>query len=372
MEINNDLDMNVFMGEDFLSDNEELEQELNILNPSEDVDPEIVASKNQDGGASNKSPQEVVEDVPIAEVSDEDEEDEQSLDEPVSPNSSLYSSLANVLYNEGALPDLDLENNKIEDIDGLVNAIKGQTEANEFRDLTDRQKRYLEVLKEGVPEELFLETEKVNADLDTIDSDFLENEENAEVRSNLIKEYFTLKGFEEDEASNLTQQQVDLATDVEFSKKALKAIKAYNNSRVEDSLERARAEKAKQAESFENLKQSINDTNSIIEGINIDKKAKKEVLDYITKPVETLENGVQINAIQKAQMEDPVKFQQNLAYLLYLTKGFKDFSKFSSGKKARSKAVKEFENVLTKSTMDMGGSDIIDIDSIDLGDLNGF
>lgn len=352
--------MDIFIDGEF-EENNELESVLQQINPSEGDDPESVASKNQGGEAPQQKPTSQDPSPELDEDDDEIEEDEVNSTKP-----SLYSSLANVLYNEGVLPSLDLKTAKVENVDDLVEAIKNEITNNEYSSLNERQRKYLEVLKEGLPEEMFFEVEKMNYGLDTLTDDFLEEEENSEARAGIIRDYFLLKGFDEDEADKLTQQQLDLATDIEFSKKARNALKEYNVSRYQDTIEQAKAEKAKQQESFNRLKQTIETTDKVIDGMIIDKKSKKEILDIITKPVAVLEDGTQVNELMKLQIEDPVDFQYKLAYLVHITKGLKDFSAFTTVKKAKSKAVREFENVLSKSTLDFSG-DFIDGDSIDLG-----
>jgi hypothetical protein len=345
------LEMDIFADGDF-EDGDELESLLQQLNPSEVEIPESVASNNtdQDGEAPNK-----------ASLLEQDEEVDL-----VSPKNSLYSSLANVLYNEGVLPNLDLKTKKVNDIDDLVEAIKTEIQANEFGGLNDRQKKYLEALKSGLPEEVFFDVEKVNYTLESMTDEVLENEENIQVRTGVIKEYFMLKGLDEDEAEKLTQQQVDLATDVEFSKKARNYLGQYNEGRLTEELKLVQENKRLQEESFNKLKSTIETTNKVIDGLPIDAKGKKEILEIITKPVVTLQDGTPLNQIMKLQAEDPIDFQYKLAYLIYQTKGFKDFSAFTTVKKAKTQAVREFEDILQKSTLDLSGG-LADTESMDFG-----
>lgn len=348
----NELEMDIFSNGEF-DEGDELDVLLNEIIPSEGETPESVASKTNQGG-----------EAPNNDASQNDELEEEEVQD--NTKNSLYSSLANVLYNEGVLPNLDLKTNKISDIDDLVDAIKEEIQVNEFAGLNERQKRYLEALKGGVPEELFLDVEKTNYSLESLTDEVIEDEENAQVRAELIKEYFLLKGFEDDEATKLTQQQVDLANDIEFAKKAVVTLKQYNNARLEEELAQRKEIEKQREEVFNTLKTTIDTTNKVIEGMPIDKKSKQEILDIISRPVAILPDGTPINQIMKAQAEDPIDFQYKLAYLFHLTKGFKDFGAFTTVKKAKSQAVKEFENVLKKSTLDISG-DLIDTDSMDLG-----
>lgn len=351
-----ELDMNIFIDGEF-EDNEELALELQQINPSEDGSPESVAS-SQDGKAPQQEPS----------IKDDDDEGEEDQDDPIESKTktSLYSSLANVLYDEGVLPNLDLKEKKVSNLDDLVEAIKTEIKLNEFSGLNDRQRRYLEAIRDGIPEEVFMEVEANNFELDQITEDVLETEENADVRESVIKQYFLLRGFDEEEAETLTRNQMDLATDIEFSKKAVKVLKNYNQARLEDAAQAIREQQAAHEAKIQELDTKINSTNKLIDGMPIDDKAKKEIKDIIFKPVATLPDGSQINRLMKAQMENPVDFQYKLAYLMHLTKDLTDFSVFTTVKKAKSSAAREFDEILKKSTGDLAG-DLFDSDSLDLG-----
>ena len=353
--------MDLFIDGEF-EDNEELNEVLQQINPSEDESPESVASKtNQIGEGLQQDPTPGEE----LEESDDDDDDEEG-DGIKSPKTSLYSSLANVLYNEGVLPNLDLKDAKIESVDDLVEAIKNEISANEFSGLNDRQKRYLEAIKEGIPEDLFLDAEKVNYTLDSLTDEVLEDEENISIRTDIIKEYFMLKGMDEAEADKLTQQQVDLAEDIEFSKKAVNVLKQYNQHRLDKEAEYIKEQHKARDEDFNKLKNVIQSTNKVIEGKPIDKKTKDAILDMIIKPVATLEDGTPVNQLTKYQLEDPIDFQYKLAYIAHMTNGFKDFSAFTTVKKAKNQAVRELEDVLQKSVLDLSGESF-DPNSLDLG-----
>ena len=93
--------------------------------------------------------------------------------------------------------------------------------------------------------------------------------------------------------------------------------------------------------SLEKLKDDINALDEIIPGVNINKQTKVQMFESITKPVQD-GKGRTTNAIWSKRAEDPIFFDQRLAYL-YST-GF--FEKGKPWTKAvQSKATKEISDL---------------------------
>ena len=69
----------------------------------------------------------------------------------------------------------------------------------------------------------------------------------------------------------------------------------------------------------------------------------------MTKIVGKSPDGNSENALMKQRREDPVDFDTKLYYLYELTKGFKDFSKFTAS--AKSSAIQDMERALQNNSI---------------------
>jgi len=114
------------------------------------------------------------------------------------------------------------------------------------------------------------------------------------------------------------------------------------------------------------LKQEITKTEEIIPGLKLNKQVRDKILQNITTPVKTLEDGRQLNAVMVKRGENPVKYAILEAY--FVEQGFFDgkFDKFVA--KAKSKATSELEKAITgdtsyktgKAALSPSGSDELD------------
>jgi len=333
--MNKDLGMDFFLEGDF----EEIKEENSLIN--EEIDNNITPSEEPP-----KVPETVAEESEAkGKLSDNPEEHTPSPED----GTTIYSSLATVLQEKGVLPSL-AKDTDIKSADDLIGVIKEEIKTNEFAGLSDRQKRYLEALESGIPDELFLEHEKVSTDLNAITDEVIENTEEAgeQLRKGLLKQYFSIKGFSPEEADKLTQQQIDLGEDIEFSKKAVGALKELETQEYNKRLANIEDQRKASEAQFETLKSKVYDTDELIEGIKISKDIKNKVYDTITKVVGKTGQGVPYNALMKFQNENPVEFQHTVSYLFAITDGFKNFSSLTKGssKKAQSNAVQKLEHLL--------------------------
>lgn len=287
-----------------------------------------------------------------------------------SPN--YYSSFASALQSEGLLASLDLEKTEIKDVNDLIGAVKQEIQSNEYKDLNEDQKQYLTALREGVPVEEFKEAKSVEAQLLAIKPEQLEAE--PELRKAVLVQDFIDNGATPERAESFAEMLVKEGKDVEEAGKALTSVQAAAQKEVQKQIEKAQeANKAKTKE-IENytkgIDKGVDDTTEIIEGMVINEKLKSTIKNSILKPVDSLPDGTQINALQKDRLDNPVEFDIKLHYMYNITKGFTDFSALTN--KAKTNAVNDFDALLKGNTF-VQGQDNQDISSlINQADGNGF
>jgi len=277
-------------------------------------------------------------------IESETDNNNSSSDESFSPVTSLASSL----FEEGVLASLTKEEvEKIKSGEDLIEAIKKQVKENEFADLTEEEKDYLDAIRKGVPLEEYIKSKETYSSYESIEDEDLESEENKNLRFQLIKNSFLLKGIDEVKAEKLTKRAFDIGEDVEDAKTALDELKKYEKDNIENLKKEKQAEREKlikqQAEEFNTIRNLVNTTEEVIPGFKIDENSKKAVERLITKPFTKDKNGNQVNEVIGKMIEDKNYFVK-LHYIHHLTEGFTKFDKFVN--KAKTQAVKTLEEKL--------------------------
>jgi len=306
--------------ESSLTDNSDLEEELNEFRENETED--------------------------VVENKDTEEEGVQP------PSGEKYSLLASALLEQGVLPSLTKEElDNIKSFDDIAEAFKKELRNNEYAGLNEHQKAYLKALESGMPDKEFKENYSKVVDYAKLTEDDLEADES--LRLNLIKEDFISKGYSEEKAEKLAQRSVDLGEDLDDAKEALEArkdfIKKDYETKVKQYEENLKSQAKASKEQQEKLKETIfDDKTEIIPGLKYNKQFAQKIYDSITKPAGYLEDGRPYNSIFKARMEDPVGFEHKLAYMFSLTDGFKNFDKILNT--AKSQSVKKLDEFLNSNT----------------------
>lgn len=316
--------------DDTTDKDEELKQELSDL-------------KDTDSDAEEEADEEVEEEGNVAE--DKNIEEEGTPSDDIDISDKLFS-FASALAEEGVLTSFNDET-KVESVEDLADLIKGQIKENELAGLNDKQKKYLEALEVGIPEEDFFRSESELEQLNNITKETLE--ENEELRKALLVDDFKSKGYSDEKATKLAQRSFDVGEDLEDAIEAKEARVSRIKKQEEDTINQRKSQieefKKSQAKQSEELKKSVFDeSKEIINGIKFNKIVAQKTYDSMTKPVDFTEDGRPINKIMKDRLENPVEFEHRLHYVYNLTDGFKDFSKLN--KVAKTKAVKDFESKL--------------------------
>lgn len=329
----------------------ETEEEDEITKTSEDTD-NVDKDDEQEDNKLNEEDEENPDEV----VEEEDKEEEEA-DNDDSPN--LYSSFATVLNDEGLLPSLDLQNTKIESLEDLTTAFKGEISNQVKTYLLEKvgEKGY-EALEKGVS---LVEYQQHQDNLETIDSiDESRLQEDLELAKRVIKQDYLNQGIDEKRANRLLTKTIDLGEDsiLEDAKESLASLKEFEEKRlakVAEQREQERQAQIKQQEKIDNdLKNSIYNTKEFIKGVKVNKATQDKVYKSITSIVGKTPEGVAENQLMRDRRENPIEFDTKLYYLYEITNGFKDFSSVIN--KSKTSASKQLEDQLRKTKFESGGN----------------
>jgi len=299
----------------------------------------------------------VAEETIPEEVGTEEDDDDEAPSEEEQSQPSLYSSLAKVLQEEGVLPSLE-SGKEIKSVEDLVDAFRNEIKSNEFADLTEEQKTYLQAIRTGVPADHFVQQQSLISNLKTIQDDEISS--NEELRKNIIYQDFLLKGYSPEKAEKFTQRSIDIGEDVDDAKEALQSLIQIQEGELQKQMQLAEQAKAQKAEEDKkqllSFKKYLEDAKEFIPGVKMTQKVAEKVFEQATKPIAKAPNGIPLNAVQKARMENPLEFEAKLNYLFYLTKGFSDFTKIAVSQKTN--AVKELDDFVRGNSFVPKGSGI--------------
>jgi len=340
MEEENDLNMDMLIDVDgennpFLDD-EDIQEE-NIETP--------VDGENQDEGQDD--PEIVVEDNqdPDNEIEPEDNEQE---DKSSSSNPELFKSLATLLQEKGLV---SLEDSEVSDEDSFVELFKKQIKSNEYGDLSDTQKQYLESIREGIPHEKAVKDLTQLDQLNSVTNEALEQD--AELRKRVIYQDFKNRGYSDERAAKLVQRSLELDVDLEDAQEAMNSIKEFSKVRIEQENQKIKDQKlAVEKAREDNVKKITKEIESLKEVIpgyevsnNVKDKIKKNMFNVVG---ENPNNGAPENSLMKFQRENPIDFDKKLYYLFTVTNGFTDFN--SIKQETQSKALQDLEKAFNSTT----------------------
>jgi hypothetical protein len=262
----------------------------------------------------------------------------------------LYSSISNVLFEQGIIPSLESSEN-IKTAEDFVEVFKKEidTQANQ------RLETYLDNLDLNA----IASSRKAQVELDAIDEDYLKD--NLDVAKDIIYRDYLNQGLSEDRAKKMLRKTIDLGEDtiIEDAIESTASLKEYEKRVEEQEKARYKENLAAQAEEQERINLSIKNTiynsKEIISGIPNTKALQEKVFKSMTEVVAKDPNtGEMQNKFMQTRSANPIEFDTKMYYLFELTNGFKDLSGIS--KTVNSKAVKNLENVLRKTKFEDNGS----------------
>jgi hypothetical protein len=277
------------------------------------------------------------------------EPEEVGTETPANSDDNVFKSLTDFLGERGLFTFTEDDVKNIKDEDTFAEFMQAQIKASEYADLTDSQITMLEAIREGVSEDVVLRHLQANQAYNELTDEVVKS--NADIRKDLIIQGYLAKGFNQEFAEKKYKIALESGDDVE------EAIVFRNDlKKIQDDLyaeEIAIAQKAKEDEAksvkqrLTDLKDSVYNTDKFMGTFPTTKGLKEKVYNLMTKPVAYTPEGHPVNAIMKAQLENPVEFQTAVSYLFELTNGFKDLSKLE--RKAVSQVTKTFKTKLEQS-----------------------
>jgi len=254
------------------------------------------------------------------------------------------------LVGQGLLSSFDekkfIEDSKeLGDAEALRNLIKSEIDANieaAKSDLDAGYQEYLNLIGKGVPVDTAGSIVELKNKFDSIKEDELTKEENTDLRKRVMTDYYRLTTSMPDaKIEKLVQNSIDLGDDIEESKEYLKTLNGLiKEQMVSEETEAKNRQKLAEEENTRilgELKNNINSLEEIIPGVPINKQTKTQMYEAITKPVQD-EKGRSTNAIWAKRAEDPMFFDERLAYLF--STGYFDKGKLWT-KAAQAKTTKE-------------------------------
>lgn len=263
--------------------------------------------------------------------------DDNSVDDSKSASSqkpsklkNQYQELAKILKEEGVFTELDDDDlNEVVDSDSFKQLIDAEVEKR--MDASELEVKH--ALELGLqPSEIQLYTQTINY-LNNISEDTLTDlsTESRQLRVNIMYRDFLNRGFSEKKASSMAMASVSAGTDIEDAKEALESCKTFYTDRyntIKDEAKQQEADRMHQLnKETEQLKKSLLGTDTLFDGINVDKNTRQKAFNNITQVYKTDENGNKLTAIQAYADEHPVEFRTAVSLLYTMTDGFTKFNK---------------------------------------------
>lgn len=272
-----------------------------------------------------------------------------------SPN--FYSSIAKALKEDSIFPDLNP--NEIDDADKFAEMFEKQVQAR----IEEKIKRFDEAINNGMEPNVAGKYERTLQQLYNIKSEDIVNEDNENLRKNLIYQDLINKGYSKEEALEEVNDAIENGTDIKRAERALKSNINFFNNKYNEEISAAKKlmeqEENKRKEQAENLKKDILLNDKAFGDLEISKENRQKAFDAISKPIYRDPNsGEMLTAIQKYQLENKNEFLKNLGLLFTLTNNFTNLDNLIKGKvnKETKKAFRELENTLNNTNRTSDGN----------------
>lgn len=305
-----------------------------------------------------------VEDESPEEVDEEDGQDEGS-DEGSEPSSNLYSSLATVVYEQGLLPSLDIENTPIKSIDDLVSAFKKEQEIQALK-LNEDFINNIDVNK-------IAQSKKAIQDLSVITEDTLK--EDLSLAKQIIQQDLQNQGLDQAKTSRMLKRLIDLGDDaiLEDAVESLESLKEFQKRQIiqeqENYKQKIEQDRIAQENLDKELKQTIYESKELVKGLKLTKVIQDKVYKNITEIVGKSPDGEFENKFMRDRRENPLEFEARMHMFYELTNGFKDYSKLTTP--AKSNAIKDLEKIAKQTKLTDNGTPLWMQDSNTYDNTNG-
>lgn len=301
-----------------------------------DTEKENKGSKDTENEELNKE----IEDfqLELEDGENEDNDDNTSSHEGNHSSPSVVSSLALALRDEGILTTFEEDAIKeFKTTEELISALVKDREESSKKEFTEEQWKYIEALKNGIPEE------EIKADLYAEDAYKSISKEDLEVNEEMQKQlYFNdlvSNGITKEKANKIVTNAVNTGTLLEDSVDALSSLQTKSQAALNNKIIKAKQEQEEHAQKVKEKVSKIKDDflkTEDFSGIKLNEAQRLKAFELMTKVVET-SNKTPLNAIYADRKKDIEDFEKRQALVYMLTDGFKNLSKLAQ--KEKNKAV---------------------------------
>jgi hypothetical protein len=298
------------------------------------------------------------------------EEDVTDSDTP-SKNGEVFSSsnvaltkLASALHQDGIITGVTEEELKDVDGDKLAEFLKRTIKSNEYADLGDKGKEFLDAIRAGLPLETAVKIHNTELQLENFTEDlFVESDDDDDdvaeskraSREQLIYNDLLSRGFSADVAKRKTAMAFKEGVDEEDAKVALESLRTVVKQNKAAELERVKAEQEAIQTQRQALVAKVISTEEILPGIKVPEAMRSKIAKALTEPTGRDANGRLRNAVMDKRAVNAEMFDTRLNYLieLGLFDEKPDLSIF--GRQKMSSAVKLLEKDLGNDVIYEGG-----------------
>lgn len=283
--------------------------------------------------------------------------------------SNTYQMLAKALHEDGVL---SVEKDNFDDIktpESFAELIEQTVNSR----LDERQKRINAALEGNVNPDEIKQYEHVISQLEGITDEMLDDENNEELRKQLIFQDYLNRGYSKEKAERLLARSLKDGEDIEDAKEALKENLSFYKDTYTDKIKVGKElEQQKQNEikkGISDYRKKITDTEEPIKGLIVDKAIRDKMLYNATKATVKSDDDL-LTAIQAYQKTNPVDANYWFNYFYTVTNGFTNIEGVSKPivNRAKKSALAEIDNKLrnNKGSFSFGNEDDSDQKSIPL------
>ena len=326
--------MEIEMSGPFIGDEDNEEDDISL------GDDEINEEDDNDNKAVDGEDQENV---------DGDDDDTEEGDGASDSSPNLFSSVADVLLEQGFLPSLE-SSKDIKTADDFSAALNNEV-LTQARAMADE---YLSKMDT----DSFAKSSKEIKELDAMDESYLKS--NLDIAKDIIFQDYMNQGLSEDRARKMLRKTIDLGEDMilEEALESKQSLQEFNIKKQEfakkaasDSLEQERRE---QVELEQKVKQMVFESKELIKGLPVTKALQDRVYKSMTEVVSKNPNTGELeNKFMKDRNVNQVEFDIRMYQLYEMTNGFRDLSLIS--KQVASKATLNLEKVMRQTKSDDSG-----------------
>ena len=241
-------------------------------------------------------------------------------------NEAVYKALMKELVTAGILTAAEVE--KLDELPGTLDTIKDlvnktvetnfkSAEENWRKSLPAAKKRFLEI------EDAFDETDQailMAQRLEFFDNLNVEDvKNNIDLQKQIYFEQLKSKNFSDEDAIEAINDAVESNKLEQKAFKAIPELKAESDAIVQESRVAKEAKTKKEIEAqtkaFENLLNNIDNRESFIDGLNLNKISKDKLKNNILNPVyKDPQSGKELNSLMYKQQRNPVEFEMLINY----------------------------------------------------------